>query len=134
MASIGPQIPAHLLGHDNDGHDDSDEVPARLREPSSTAESHDEDDVEPRLGPEYAQAKRVTGPSVIACTPTHELDDSDDDIGPKPLQPGTQQNQPDAVRDFMEKEEKRRKALEVSSTPVFVQLSKLTAHLGSFET
>ena len=139
MTSIGPQIPAHLLTQyrkKNDNSDNNDEgphpeLPSYVVSSSTTV--YDEDDVGPRLEPELSkdedrpsefhsfsgdsQGKRVSGPSIPLVYDSDGSDD--DDIGPKPLQPGTQHKQPDAVRDFMEKEEKRRKAIEVIRIPVW---------------
>ena len=43
-------------------------------------------------------------------------DDDDDDFGPKPLPAGMQHQQTDAVKEFIEREEKRRKLAEVLHT------------------
>lgn len=43
--------------------------------------------------------------------PTYDSDD-DEDIGPKPLAAGHSE-QPDPIKEFMEKEDKRKKAAEV---------------------
>lgn len=62
-----------------------------------------------------ANLPRVLGPSLPGRRVTVVQDsdgDEDDDIGPKPFV-GLQHSQPDAIKDFMEKEEKRRKAAEV---------------------
>jgi len=145
MTSIGPQIPAHLLtqyrkqNDDNDNNDEgpcqpSSEIPSYVVS-SSTTESqfwvYDDDDVRPRelskgedrLSESHSnswdsQGKRVLGPSIPLADGSDDSDD--DDIGPKPLQPGTQNKQPDAVKDFMEKEENRRKAIEVIRIPVCI--------------
>jgi hypothetical protein len=142
MTSIGPQIPAHLLTQyrkqddDNDNNDEgprppSPELPS-YGVSSSTTESqfwvYDEDDGgsrelfkgEDRPSESHSTSgdslgKRVLGPSIPLV---YDSDGSDeDDIGPQPLQPGTQHKQPDAVKEFMEKEEKRRKAIEVIRIP-----------------
>ncbi|PFH48283.1 hypothetical protein AMATHDRAFT_130164, partial [Amanita thiersii Skay4041] len=46
----------------------------------------------------------------------YEYDDDDDDIGPKPLPSGLQHEKDDAVKRFMEVEEKRLKNIEVGSS------------------
>jgi hypothetical protein len=57
-------------------------------------------------------AKRVLGPA-MGPSPYPSADESDDDIGPTPLPAWHVPEKRDAVREFMEKEERRRKALEV---------------------
>jgi hypothetical protein len=42
-----------------------------------------------------------------------EDDDSDDDVGPKPLPAGMHHEETDAVKEFLASEEKRRKLAEV---------------------
>jgi len=164
MSSIGPQIPAHLLGqfkrvsHEQED-DESDggagpkppkssigpQIPDHFQTSTRAGESEvrvyddSEDDTGPRpsldtlrrrvveverergsrpfVGAEQGKANlpRVLGPSLPGrgVTVAHDSDDDDDDdIGPKPFV-GSQHSQPDAIKDFMEKEEKRRKAAEV---------------------
>ncbi|KAF9042216.1 hypothetical protein BJ165DRAFT_1486240 [Panaeolus papilionaceus] len=70
--------------------------------------------------------KRTIGPALPSYAPTYDPkahasllddDDSDDDIGPKPLPAGMQHQQSDAVKEFMEREEKRRKLAEEAKNP-----------------
>lgn len=122
---IGPQIPVHLT---------------KPTAPTAAApdEDDDEDDYGPALPPDLkrsggsssavagpsgrtpsppAQSRRVLGPSL----PGHDrqsYDDSDDDddgYGPMPLPAGMQRSDgvSAGVREFMEREERRRKEIEV---------------------
>ena len=113
--SIGPSIPASSIGPS---------IPAHLRSSSSSR---------PVAGPSLpsssssqksrpVEAKRTLGTSLPTYAPTYnpnayadfdEDDEDDDDIGPKPLPAGMVHEQPDAVKEFIEREEKRRKAAEV---------------------
>jgi hypothetical protein len=43
----------------------------------------------------------------------HDPNDSDDDLGPRPLPAGVGFEERDAVKEFMAKEEKRRREVEV---------------------
>lgn len=58
-----------------------------------------------------ASGSRLIGPSFPANPPAYDSDD-DEDIGPKPLAAG-QCEQPDPIKEFMDKENKRKKAAEV---------------------
>ncbi|KAG9014751.1 hypothetical protein FRB94_010598 [Tulasnella sp. JGI-2019a] len=102
--SIGPAIPAHLL---------------KGKQPEVDDESSD-DDYGPALPPDLASTsnttKRVIGPSFPTGRPTVNPDDSDDDYGPKPLPPGHNQEE-DGVSNFLEREERRQKAIEEDSKP-----------------
>jgi cytochrome c1 len=93
-------------------------------------EDEDEDDYAPMLPPDLAALrdggavpnsapKRAVGP---AMPPTYVQhfdedgggdDDDDDDVGPRPLPAGLNMQKKDAVAEFMEREERRRKAVEV---------------------
>ena len=155
MASIGPQIPEHLLKGKNGTveivSDDEDEfgpapppdenasigpqAPPRLisQKPSidtGIEEDEEEDSYGPALPPDFGAAqagpsspkpilkappKRILGPSFPA--PGEFYDDDDDDFGPKPLPSASNSQNGDGlsegVREFIEKEERRRKELEV---------------------
>jgi hypothetical protein len=138
MSPIGPEIPAHLLNRHNTDEDHDTEptlsvgphIPPELL--NQTQDDEDDEDYVPALPPDMA-ATRSAGPSTSG-NPTNKHvgvsgpalvpssydsrhysddDDDDDDVGPKPLPPGMRHVETDAVREFMEKEEKRRKELEV---------------------
>lgn len=68
------------------------------------------------------------GPSFPTYGPTYNAqtysqmqgmdeDDSDDDVGPKPLPAGMKHQESSAVQEFMEREERRRKQLEEANKP-----------------
>ena len=116
--TIGPSIPAELLKAPespiDDGDDDGPDLPPHLRKGSR-------EEADPTPGP--STGKRQVGPTFPSYAPTYDPttyhhddgvdDDDDDDFGPKPLPAGMQHQQTDAVKEFIEREEKRRKLAEV---------------------
>ncbi|KAG5643047.1 hypothetical protein DXG03_001625 [Asterophora parasitica] len=133
--SVGPQIPSHLLNPQNTAAADDDD---------------EEDDYVPELPPDLAatrsagpslpeaggsgsgstsESKRVVGPSMPSYPPTYDPkyhttyndDSDDDDFGPKPLPAGVKHAETDAVREFMEREERRRKIAEEAAKPKVLQ-------------
>lgn len=134
-AIVGPQIPAELLQR---------QAPAPLsHEPNASNQDDDDDndDYGPALPPDLAasrsrnasgpssSSKKLVGPSLRPSYPTtydrnaqYDSDDSDDDVGPKPLPAGVSHEEVDGVRQFIEKEEKRRKEVEVWSAGKYVTL------------
>ena len=113
------------------------ELPPALRNPAASAEDEDdEDSYVPELPPHLlvsrssnntkpSTPRRVQGPSFPGPADV----DSDDDIGPKPLPPsalGSVSTEKDAVQEFIEKEESRRKKIEVCSSFASQILSRLT--------
>jgi hypothetical protein len=122
MASIGPQIPSHLL------------KPRKEEE----EEEEDEDAWVPELPPDLVKARSVpTAPSTSPVrrpvgptfpNPNPKLDDDSDDeeeedIGPKPLPTASSHASKagDGVWEFMEKEERRRKLVEEAAKPKKLQ-------------
>lgn len=118
--SVGPQIPAHLIAGPS--------KPILTPKPTDQDddEESNEDDYGPALPPDLLAArsaptaKRVVGPSFPAPQ-THDRhrsgcdddSDDDDDVGPMPLPAGISFAEEDGVREFMEREERRRKQIEV---------------------
>lgn len=117
-STVGPQIPPHLAADPL--------IPPILDEGE---EESDDDDYGPALPPDLAASrtashagpsKRVVGPS-FPPPPGQNHDrarygsdgDSDDDFGPQPLPAGMSFEEEDGVREFMEREERRRKQVEV---------------------
>lgn len=123
--TIGPSIPPEFLktlepridvDEDVDDDDDGPDLPPHLRR-----ERREE------AGPSmptscHSSGKRQVGPTFPSYAPTYdpttyhndeEDDDDDDDFGPKPLPAGMQHQQTDAVKEFIDREEKRRKLAEV---------------------
>lgn len=138
---IGPDIPAHILQNRSTTPEDeleeagpsqpqpatigrviSSELQSRDRTPQAINED-DEDDYVPELPPDLAAArskqeisgKRVQGPSFPSVLPRSHYDDdgSDEDVGPMPLPGGVVLEEKDGVTEFLEKEERRRKQIEV---------------------
>ena len=128
----GPQIPAHLLqtrpsasrlqvfdDDDNEGRaipSIGPSIPPELLAASSPRAY----EPQPVAGPSRPAEKLSIGPSLPNYGPTYnsstggiEDDDSDDDIGPKPLPAGMHHEETDAVKEFLASEEKRRKLAEV---------------------
>lgn len=140
MSTIGPELPPHFLNQASNSDDKNNEqdsnfnivgpqIPSDLLKQE---EEEDEDDYVPELppdmvagrsaGPSTSTSKRVVGPSIPSYPPTYDPrhhasysdgDDDDDDFGPKPLPAGVRHAEIDPVKQFMEKEEKRRKEIEV---------------------
>lgn len=105
---IGPSIPGHLLkGKAKQVEDD---------------ESSDED-YGPALPPEFQKnpepttEKRIVGPSFPTGPPPADDSDEDDDVGPMPLPEGYVAPETSGIQDFLEQEERRRKAIEEDGKP-----------------
>jgi hypothetical protein len=139
MSFIGPDLPSHLTNPKDSENDDEPsekgpQIPAHLVQ-QSTLNIYDEDDDDddddegpkPASGP--STGKRQLGPTLPSYAPTydpstyHNSEDDDDDFGPKPLPAGMQHEQADAVKEFIEREEKRRKLAEVCGKHFFTNLS-----------
>lgn len=123
--SIGPSIPQNLQSPQR-------HIPTSGNEPQ---EEEEEDDYTPALPPDLvaarsappssssnAKSKPVAGPTLSSQSKlrsTHpqlqreDEEDSDDDYGPQPLPQGVVLEQNEGVREFLEKEERRRKQIEV---------------------
>lgn len=127
MSSIGPELPPHLLNQSNAADSDDEQGPSLPPNvtpvnPSKPVveEEDDEDDYAPALPPDLV-ASRSAGPSKKILGPApppsrqqyYDDDDSDDDVGPRPLPSGANHQEIDAVKQFRETEEKRRKMIEV---------------------
>lgn len=83
-------------------------------------EEEEEDDYVPELPPDLAaqrtaQKARVLGPSLPSAARDSYDDSDDDDVGPMPLPAhlSSQQEEKSAVEEFLEREKRRQKALEV---------------------
>jgi hypothetical protein len=114
--SVGPVLPPYLLG--------------KRRGPAPVQEAEDDDDDDddymPALPPDLdrfrpsahpAAPKRVLGPSFpsIGGRASYADDHDDNDVGPMPLPEGYEVEEKDGVTEFLEKEERRRKQIEVRS-------------------
>ncbi|KAJ6501795.1 hypothetical protein DFH09DRAFT_1265297 [Mycena vulgaris] len=135
MSAIGPALPPHLLARPDtsDADDDAEEGPSvagpQLPRPAAAADEDDsEDDYAPALPPDMlasssAPKKPVAGPTMPPAYPptydprAHYDDSDDDDVGPRPLPAGVGFAERDAVKEFMAKEEKRRKEVEEAAKP-----------------
>ena len=74
------------------------------------------------IGPEVPSHLKASDPTTnFHNADEDDDDDSDDDFGPKPLPAGMQHQQTDAVKEFIEREEKRRKLAEVCNNTTFIQ-------------
>jgi hypothetical protein len=119
MSSIGPAIPAHLLRKTST--EEEGNVPINpLHNGSAGEEDEDDDDsFVPELPPDLATSKpsaSVIGPTLPAhfSRPQDDGTDSDEDYGPSPLPPGVQLDEEGSgVREFIEKEQRRMKEVEV---------------------
>jgi hypothetical protein len=120
-SGIGPSIPAHLLQNKADVEEESDDEnlgPQPIPGPSRP----------PQSPPGPSSGKRVLGPALPSYGPTYNAatysqlqaedeDDSDEDVGPKPLPAGMRHEERSAIEEFMEREERRRKQLEEANKP-----------------
>ncbi|KAI0932804.1 hypothetical protein AcW1_000178 [Taiwanofungus camphoratus] len=119
--TIGPQIPTGPLAQAPKLTDNDDE-------------DEDEDDYAPALPPDMlaartvghastkiTPAKKVIGPTLPPSLPArhrgYNEEDDDDDYGPTPLPAGVVEEERDGVKEFLEKEERRRKEIEEASKP-----------------
>lgn len=142
MASIGPELPSHLQQRLEEAEPAvGPQIPSELlNTQTADADDEDEDDYVPELPPDLKtirsatpsvstvvrtvsyEEKRVSGPSLPSYPPIYDPkyhaayneDDDDDDFGPKPLPAGVKHAETNAVQEFMEREERRRKVAEVS--------------------
>lgn len=127
--SIGPAIPHEILAHskgvppaegtvevDDDGEDD-DYAPALPPDLVAARGSH---------AVPAASTKQVQGPTLPPHMRGRQYgasdEDDDDDYGPKPLPAGVVVQESDGVREFLEKEERRRKQVEVRALLLSLQL------------
>lgn len=108
QATVGPVILSELQSHTHPNYDEQDE--------------DDDDYYVPELPPDLAatrmnqgqSGKRVQGPSLPGAPPRPTYsDDEDEDVGPMPLPGGVVLEEKDGVTEFLEKEERRRKQVEV---------------------
>jgi hypothetical protein len=124
---IGPSAPAHLLKRrDAEGEtpkpSTSKYIGPQLPPSASQDDDHEEDEDAwaPALPPDLEPAPvRVIGPSMPASiplsSPAQKKYDSDDDYGPMPLPVGSRASDDagSGVREFIEREERRKKEIEV---------------------
>lgn len=116
--SIGPQVPTSLLS--------SSAAPAYAPQ---DGEDEEEDDYVPELPPDLAAARSAESkdnaprarpqgpafPSSVGRSRQDDESDDDDDYGPMPLPAGYVAKEKSGVEQFLEREERRKKMLEVSS-------------------
>ncbi|KAF7437428.1 hypothetical protein PC9H_004267 [Pleurotus ostreatus] len=131
MPSIGPEIPAHLLRNTTPGDEQQGEpsIGPKIPHALTTAPDDDDDDddytplppdlVASRSSDKVRPARPILGPSFPPAPGSSvTFDDSDDDeVGPKPLPAGIKYREQDAVAQFIEKEEARRKNAEEAAKP-----------------
>ena len=155
---IGPQVPGRSTSDDDDDSVEAGPslpvgpiIPADILAkpaPPVIEDEDDEDDYAPALPPDLAATRGAPGPSTgsrqvqgPAFPPSFSTrtDDSDDedDYGPKPLPSGISAQETDGVREFLEKEERRRKLVEVRQ-PLYrtlrpFEVVKVVFILGSIE-
>ena len=125
MASIGPQLPAHLLSSNPVIQRPPQIDPQITPVPRYEEEEEDEDEdcYVPELPPDLAAARasasnpprRTLGPARGPLRREEEEEESEDEIGPLPPPPraGPPDAREGAVAEFMQKEAQRRQAVEV---------------------
>ncbi|TCD65074.1 hypothetical protein EIP91_003276 [Steccherinum ochraceum] len=109
--SIGPTIPAHFLPGSSAPQPDNDE-------------EEEEDDYAPALPPDLLAARtagpsaepvpkgKLQGPALPPGMGSRYDDSDDDDVGPQPLPQGVIIEEKSGVRQFLEREERRKKLAE----------------------
>ena len=125
---VGPQIPPHLVAGPSKC---PSQPPPQAENEANEEDSDSDDDYGPALPPDLLAARSsalsttTIGPSLPQAyneSQNHDRrrygddadeDDSDDDVGPMPLPAGISFEEEDGVREFMEREERRRKQIEV---------------------
>ncbi|KAG6873265.1 hypothetical protein C0995_001039 [Termitomyces sp. Mi166 len=142
MPSIGPELPPHLRQPLEEAEPEAvgPQIPPELlKQQIVRDDDDDEDDYVPELPPDLKAApsvpaavrtssheeKRVSGPSLPSYPPIYDpkyhsaynKDDDDDDFGPKPLPAGVKHAETDAVQEFLDREERRRKIAEEAEKP-----------------
>ena len=128
---VGPQIPLHLAaGPSKPPSQHSPRATTEARKEEEEESDSDEDNYGPALPPELLASRsksstsaKVVGPSLPQhhnINQNHDRrygddadEDSDVDVGPMPLPAGISFEEEDGVREFMEREERRRKQIEV---------------------
>ncbi|KAI0063235.1 hypothetical protein BV25DRAFT_1824826 [Artomyces pyxidatus] len=142
MGSIGPQIPSEIAASSSYSTTPpppsigpsvgpqlpqlASDTPAAQAPRYEEEEEEEEDDYAPALPPDLAAARssaprRQYGPARGPRREEEEEDSDEDDVGPTPLPVGVQQAERDPVREFMDKEEQRRKAIEEAAKPKALQ-------------
>jgi hypothetical protein len=124
-SAVGPQIPPHLVAGP------SKPLSKPAEDEANKEGSDSDDDYAPALPPDLLAARsgsgsitKVVGPQARGYSKGENHDrcrygidvdseDSDDDVGPVPLPDGISFEEENGVREFMEREERRRKQVEV---------------------
>ncbi|KAF8168487.1 hypothetical protein B0H34DRAFT_644736 [Crassisporium funariophilum] len=127
LITVGPSIPPGHLKVSNKASQDAEDrdedvgpvLPPHLRSAPSRPVAGPS---MPQPGPSSSSSKRQVGPAFPSYAPTYDPntydeDDDDDDYGPKPLPAGMQHQEADPVKEFMEREENRRKLAEDAAKP-----------------
>ncbi|KAJ7174518.1 hypothetical protein C8R46DRAFT_1252116 [Mycena filopes] len=118
--SCPPLAPPHLLNPSTDdikdGVEDGPPVPPKV----DGSDSDSDNDYGPALPPDMRGPpcrRRTYSPTYDRRVQYHDPNDSDDDVGPRPLPAGVGFAEQDAAKEFMAKEEKRRKEAEDAAKP-----------------
>ena len=120
---IGPQIPLTADDDDDDDKGGPRSIGPQIPLTTTTTTDDDDDDQGP---PPPSTSKRILGPSLPPTAPTDahhphydDNSDSDDDsdIGPKPLPSHFSSYTSDGVREFLEREDRRRQLAEDAAKP-----------------
>ena len=118
---IGPPVPDSV--NRSTTPEAGPSIPPNYAVGAPAEEEEEEDDYVPELPPDLvaqraAQKTRVLGPSLPSVVQDSYDDSDDEDVGPMPLPAhlGSQQQEKSAVEEFLEKEKRRKKAIEVRGT------------------
>jgi hypothetical protein len=138
---VGPKTPPHLVA----GSSKPPSQPSQqVHDEVSKEESESDDDYGPALPPELLASRSRSRPSAEVVGPSlpqsynkdqnfdqrrygddADEEDSDDEVGPVPLPEGISFEEEDGVREFMEREERRRKQIEVRNLNSFTERTVL---------
>jgi hypothetical protein len=146
-AMIGPAIPGLIRPARSSippsGPSTSLQIQESFSSKPDTEDEEDEDDYTPALPPDLiaqrASQKRVQGPTLpSAAVPNDYDEDDEDDIGPMPLPPAYSNlhQEEDGVAEFLEREKRRKKAIEVRVRMLIVPtlFKNMTENAGSLQT
>ena len=128
MASIGPYIPPNLSNSPAAPSTAPSVGLFQRYEEEEEEEEEEEDDYAPALPPDLAAARingggpatagpsrRIFGPS-MGPQRQEEEESEDEEVGPAPLPSSVTLDPQDGIREFREKEEQRRKHIEVRTS------------------
>ena len=114
MSSYGPQLPQHLEDDPNDPNEDDDDAYGPALPPHLAARKQYQQTQQPTRRSPSPVTLAKTAPSKPSAPLVQANTDSDDEFGPPPPTAGPSTSNEDAVREFKEREQRRKELAEVS--------------------